>query len=125
MSYLRVIPRDLFNEAKLLKCIGRLCLMIHDGDGLGVTFSHNDEAFDIRQDESDGSLFIRNIHFFLDKKRIGFHTAYNSKRNYPLLFNLNDNFEFVFDDEGNYTAEYRAACADAFVDSILKKEKRL
>lgn len=30
-EYQRVIPRDLFNEAKLLKCLGRLSLFIHDG----------------------------------------------------------------------------------------------
>ena len=47
-QYERVIPRDLFNEAKLLKCVGLLVLKIHDGENpanvyhalLGYFFSH-------------------------------------------------------------------------------------
>ncbi len=30
MTYHRVLPRDAFNEAKLLKCIGKLTLLIED-----------------------------------------------------------------------------------------------
>lgn len=30
MSYFRVIPRDLFNEASLLKCYGRLAILLDD-----------------------------------------------------------------------------------------------
>ena len=36
MSYTRETPRDLFNESKLLKCLGQLSLIIHntvDSDG--------------------------------------------------------------------------------------------
>ena len=29
-KYTRVLPRDLFNEAKLMKCMGLLTLLIHD-----------------------------------------------------------------------------------------------
>ena len=49
MTYRRVLPRDLFNEAKLLKCLGQLALIIHDGqDSAGQTvqgllFMHVDE----------------------------------------------------------------------------------
>jgi hypothetical protein len=30
VSYFRVIPRDLFNEASLLKCYGRLAILLDD-----------------------------------------------------------------------------------------------
>ncbi len=45
-EYTRVIPRDLFNEAKLLKCIGRLVLLIHDGDHNNISFEHDGEPFE-------------------------------------------------------------------------------
>lgn len=41
-SYRRVLPRDLFNEAKLLKCLGQLSLMIHDGK-CELRVEHSDE----------------------------------------------------------------------------------
>lgn len=36
MTYLRVIPRDLFNEAKLLKCLGKLYLEAEKSGGARV-----------------------------------------------------------------------------------------
>lgn len=30
MTYQREIPRDLFNEANLLKCLGQISLIAHD-----------------------------------------------------------------------------------------------
>lgn len=63
-QYQRVLPRDLFNESKLLKCIGQLVLLIHDGNcPNGLAFTHHDEddePFIIRLME-DGHLTITNI----------------------------------------------------------------
>lgn len=66
MSYLRVIPRDLFNEAKLLKGLGKICLMIHDNYLPFINCNHEDErsGFKIAQNKNDGSISVTNLHFF-------------------------------------------------------------
>lgn len=107
-KYTRVIPRDLFNESKLLKCIGRLCLMIHDGKGLnGMTFEHDDEPFDIGLLD-DGYLAIRNIRFDMNGMNLFFKCQYNSKTNFPLYVELEYCEYLVFDEDGEYS--------DIFID---------
>lgn len=60
-NYQRVIPRDLFNEAKLGKCMGRLILRIHDCETpVHMSFEHNGNPFDIGLGD-DGNLHIKNI----------------------------------------------------------------
>lgn len=110
-KYIRVIPRDLFNEAKLLKCIGQLTLFIHDGKGMGINFNHDDEAFEIGLND-EGSLSIRNIDFWIEDYRLIFKTTYNSKRNYPLICETEDNEIDVFDDNGQFTEEFKDTCTN-------------
>ncbi len=61
-NYQRVIPRDFFNESKLLKCMGFLALKIHEckiPNNIDIKIEENDEPFDI-QLTVDGSLTIIN-----------------------------------------------------------------
>lgn len=104
-TYLRVIPRDLFNESKLLKCIGRLVLLIHEGNSNGIEFGHNGEPFIIHL-QDDGSLFISNIHFSIGDSYLFFKTTYNSKANYPLFCEYDNCDILVFDESGNYEPEF-------------------
>ena len=48
MSYARVIPRDLFNEANLLKCLGKVALILMDRP--------SDAEFDEDELRADGTL---------------------------------------------------------------------
>lgn len=58
-DYGRVIPRDLFNEAKLLKCMGQLCLRIHNNDNLPAKMSADHDGSPFKIDLMDeGSLTI-------------------------------------------------------------------
>lgn len=103
MSYLRVIPRDLFNEANLLKCIGRLTLLIHDGKLPGWSFEHEDyfdDGFIIEQNGHDGSLYLRSIDFFYKGHLVTFSRPMNSRQPYPLVEDTTG--EFIFDDKGNF-----------------------
>lgn len=60
-NYFRVLPRDLFNEAKLLKCVGRLCLLIHDRTAPeSLAFEENGEPFRVALLD-EGSLTIANL----------------------------------------------------------------
>lgn len=112
MSYMRVIPRDLFNEAKLLKCLGQLALIIHDGVGVprGLALTHDDAeaaGFQIEQDQGTGALYCVNLELTLKGQLIALHSPYNSKAAYPLQFILDDNEGAVFADDGTLSDEFR------------------
>ncbi len=115
MSYLRVIPRDLFNESKLLKCMGQLALVIHDGVNIpkGLALEHEDpeQGFQIDQDESTGELYPSNLNLFCRGRLIGLRSPYNCKEAYPLRFTLWEGDEGeVFNPDGSLSDEFRALC---------------
>lgn len=108
-DYTRVIPRDLFNEAKLLKGLGRLCLLIHDDLAPpGLRFEHDGEAFRIRQYEDDGSLYAANVSFvWCDTVELDLRSPYNNTHAYPLFCDSHAyGVVTVFDDSGNLTPEF-------------------
>lgn len=105
-NYQRVMPRDLFNEAKLLKCIGRLVLLIHDNAApQGLSFEHIGDYFEIGLND-EGTLQIGNIAFNYKNVAIQFKTQQNSKSNYPLFAEYHLTDYLVFDDNGNFDTEF-------------------
>ncbi len=94
----RTIPRDFFNEAKLLKCLGRFHLQIENNPR--IKFDFDGEAFEIKQNESDGSLYCANYHIFIDGVFVDLFTPYNSKENWPLIIRIHDSEFYVFDENG-------------------------
>lgn len=121
MSYIRVIPRDLFNEAKLLKCLGQLALLIHDGKGIrwpmrlehaparaGKKYEVEETpGFVIDQRPEDGGLYCSNLRLFVGRNVIPLYTTYNSKAPYPLLFGRPDYSEAdVFNSDGTLSDEF-------------------
>jgi hypothetical protein len=109
-QYKRVIPRDLFNESKLLKCVGRLVILIHDGFAVnGMQFDHDAEPFKIALSD-DGFLMVTNIRFTIGDHELTFKSLYNSKYNWPLYLE-HDNCDFeVFDENGEYSDEFKDIC---------------
>lgn len=112
-DYKRVIPRDLFNEAKLLKCLGQLCLAIEDSvHDKKVKYFHMDSVegngFHIRQDQSDGSFFCSNLVFEVEGyEEVHFFLQQNKDDPYPFFVSTIEDEETyrVFDDKGNLTPE--------------------
>lgn len=111
--YTRVIPRDLFNEAKLLKCLGQLSLLIHNGMCPMRVIHDADRfvGFAIDQDQSDGSFYCSNLKFYF--KRDGkdvearFRTSLNSRENYPLCTTTPEGEEIgVFEADGGLTEDF-------------------
>ena len=111
--YQRVIPRDLFNEAKFLKCLGRIALLIHDGrdqhnnstpQSLRIDFDN--QAFQIEQDAGSGALFCRNLVVFAGEHKVEIVHPYNSKENYPVIFEGDEDEGDVFNDDGSFTQEF-------------------
>lgn len=110
MSYQRVIPRDLFNESKLLKCMGQLSLLIHEGKGirwpLTLNFGDGRDGFVADQDSDDGSLFCENLWVELGGELIHVASRYNSKDAYPLFFRRGDDEGDVFNDDGSLSNDF-------------------
>lgn len=102
MSYRRVIPRDFFNEAKLLKCLGAFLI---EGERLGIRFSETGKPFDICQDNSDGSLYVSNYTAWINGVPLALFTSYNSKGNYPLYCGVMSQTVQALDDNGKLTPE--------------------
>lgn len=110
MEYQRILPRDLFNEAKLLKCIGLVCLRILDNQTpCPMSNSEMDGAFEIALLD-EGSLTITNLHINIQGKPFLFKTSYNSKANYPLFLEYDCCDYRVFDEQGNWDADFIEFC---------------
>lgn len=109
MSYTRVIPRDFFNESKLLKCLGQLSLKIHDcklPKGIEIEIEETDKPFIIELEENLGLLYVSNYEICVNNYIIFFGTTYNSKDNYPLIAYTEYEEFRVFDEKGDFTDEF-------------------
>lgn len=111
-NYIRVIPRDLFNEAKLLKCLGALYIAAEhiDNETLRVERLHDDtrEGFDIVQCPDDGSIMCRDVIVKFHGHVIPVYTGLNSRLPYPLVAQFEDRTAYVFDHVGELTEDFRA-----------------
>ena len=122
--YTRVIPRDLFNESKLLKCLGQLSLMIHDGRATGLTVENTGESFVIDQRQCDGGLYCKSLIFKVRETILMLYSSYNSQSPFPLCLETEDFGEIeVFHDTGRLTdefAEHIAVMAEQMLDIKYK-----
>ncbi|NJL70193.1 MAG: hypothetical protein HC888_00665 [Candidatus Competibacteraceae bacterium] len=127
-----VLPRDAFNIAKLIKCIGQASLHIHDGFSQSIhpspvwscyrklSFEMKGDSFSVRQSCDDGSVFCDNFWIIIndsDRKeleRYWLHTVYNSRENYPAFIVITGEVHLpVFDAYGLFSEEFKA-----FVDKL-------
>ena len=110
-DYYRVVPRDLFNESKLLFNIGRLALLLHKEQGPpGLKIEESGERFNIGLID-EGSLTITNWNFTIGEYDLLFKTTYNSKERFPLHCQFH-NIEYpVFDQDGSLTKEFQRLCS--------------
>jgi hypothetical protein len=112
MSYKRVLPRDLFNEAKFLKCLGQLSLiLLNYGDRWPelelVHETDEDDGFVIDQDSSSGDLYLVNLHLRNIDRAYNFYSVLNSKEPYPLYVIGGDGNECsVLNDDGKFSDEF-------------------
>ena len=108
IQYPRVIPRDFFNEAKLLKCMGQLALKIHESklpEGISVKIEESGEPFKILAE--DEYLFVSNYPATINDKPVRFLTTYNSRSVFPLVCRIGyDEYE-VFEDDGEFSEEFK------------------
>lgn len=107
MTYIRVIPRDLFNEADLLKCLGRLYIELETAGKHKARFDVEDvPSFDIRQNLGDGSISVVNLPFMIGRRRFYLFRPLNSRKPWPLMIERDDDVWRVFDDQGRLSTDF-------------------
>lgn len=109
-QYRRVLPRDLFNEADLLKCVARLWIVL-GGRGWRDGALFPDAwlpQFLVAQDPGSGSISIANLRFEIRGRRYDLTRPLNSRQPWPLYLEC-DEHDFdpigVFDEEGELSPE--------------------
>lgn len=112
-DYTRVIPRDLFNEGGLLNLYGRLVILMGETSGHDARFEEDQvERFDVRQDDSSGTLTIANMTFTVRGDRYRLDRPLNSRDKWALWLTSYDDPDFeeisVFDEEGDFSPEMLA-----------------
>lgn len=113
MSYPRVVPRDFFNEAKLLKCLGMIALAVVDDKfyAYDLEVEHeleeSESGFIIDFSHVQDGLFCSNYWFKVNGYLVDFFSRYNSHENYPLQFlDSGGNVYSVMDEKGGFTQEF-------------------
>lgn len=113
MSYTRVLPRDLFNEANLPKVYGRLWILTENNPTAGFR-EESAPWFDIVQNEASGGLTVSNLTFQVRGATCGLERPMNSREAFPLYLTIEDDPDFeiaVFDDHGDFTPEMQTLIA--------------
>jgi hypothetical protein len=86
MTYRRTIPRDLFNEADLLKCYGRLYMALENVRGHHAKLESYDGGgpFLIEQNGADGSISVANVVLTVAREQVLLYRPLNSRSAWPL-----------------------------------------
>lgn len=105
---IRIIPRDLFNDANLLKCLGALWIKLDNWRDHDARLEKEPDhtAFDIQQNEADGSTECVNVIFTRRGERFPLIRPMNSRESYPLWLVTDDDSISVFDDDGELSPEF-------------------
>lgn len=109
-NYVRVSPRDFFNEAKLLKCMGQLSLKVLDCQTPCKMFVKDyGTPYKIALMD-DGFLIVTNVRVKIQVKNkfyyTLFRTTYNSKANYPMVCTYENCDYRVFNESGDFDQEF-------------------
>lgn len=105
MSRVRVIPRDLFNEANLLKCYGQMYLNL-ERLRLEDCLQHDGGRFRILESDDDGSLTVVNVRLVVTGREVRLSRPLNSRDAYPLHAHPDDVTELaVFTADGSFTPD--------------------
>lgn len=113
MTYQRMIPRDLFNDANLLKCYGQLYIKLTES---GIEHSAKllddlcQDGFNIEQNPNSGATSLNNVILLIDNMTYWLERPLNSRDSWPLYVVGNDADGDtdpipVFDDNGNLSSE--------------------
>ncbi len=111
MNNYRVMPRDLFNEAKLLKCLGMLGLeCVNRQLPFGWELFHDADCsmhFNMTIDSSSGDTLSTNVYLLNDNgEKIYFRTPINCREPHPLITLSGGDYCDVFGSDGKLSKEF-------------------
>lgn len=113
-SYTRTLPRDLFNEADLLKCWGRLWTSLDDMGWRNTSIAPEvADDFTIVQDGGSGAIAALGLRLLIDGVEHWVERPLNSRRPWALRITgaegVTGDFEEieVFDERGEFTQAMR------------------
>lgn len=110
MTYHRVIPRDLFNEANLLKCLAHLWICFERSNVEAVYVSHDGGPFQVEQDPSDGSIEAINVRYYIRDQALDLCRPLNSREPWPLQRRMDDGSAVpVFNEDGELSDDFLAS----------------
>ena len=106
-TYTRVLPRDLFNESMLLKCLGKLTMLIEDELIPGLSYEHDTDVFKgflVDHNEADFYTYAGNLEFLtLTGRGVRAFIRINERGSWPLILTVGDEHEYYpFNEEGEY-----------------------
>lgn len=117
MTYVREIPRDLFNEGDLLKCLGRLWLALDERRDHKASLDFDGSTcvaygFDVQQDPSDGSIYSPEVRLTVAGEERGLFRPLNAREKWPLWARFGDDDVRVFDLDGALSPEFWLAITE-------------
>lgn len=110
-EYRRVIPRDFFNEANLLKCYGQMWLNLERLNLRDVALEQDEDGgpFQVVQDDDSGATRLGNVYFVVVGAQFALHRPLNSREPFPLYLTTSEGDELgVFNDDGTFSADMLA-----------------
>lgn len=110
MAYQRVLPRDLFNEANLLNCLGKLIIMSGETPDLPFELEVREmkegQPFLIEQDQA-GNICATNVRVYINSVKLELVVCSNNRRKFPLELVLEDmSSVYVFGEDGTFDSEF-------------------
>lgn len=125
MSYFRVVPRDLFNESKLLKCVAQLWLQCEKDERTdGLQFNCDGSPFGVKQDPSSGAIYISNIPVYFNGYPLYLYTGLNARGSYPMYCDFRDDTVPVFEDSGGLHDDFIKLLAKMRELSASRQQRR-
>jgi hypothetical protein len=107
MNYKRVLPRDLFNEADLLKLCGKLWIALDDCGSPNAKFSEESvDSFDIAQDPGSGAIFLENISLIIRGEAYRLERPLNARAPWCLYACRLDEECQVFTEDGKLSRDF-------------------
>ena len=100
MIYRRVIPRDLFNEGRLLTMLGKLVIHVMDSHSVWKYEQEDAGHFQIFQNPDDGSLGCANIKFYYRGEPVVLYRPLNTRDPWSLYFIWQGDERSVFTSTG-------------------------
>jgi hypothetical protein len=106
MSYTRVMPRDMFNDSNLLKCMGCVYINLEKLNLRHAELEPDAESFDIEQNPDDGSTYVANVPLIVNGERYRLFRPLNSREPFPLYVIAGDEEISVFNDNGSFDIDF-------------------